>query len=442
MSDNIILQSIVIISLFFVSIYLTVCETALSSLRNIHIRESEKMSKSEILKNQALRLCVQKPNSFLATILFLKTITIISLITMIVLLIERMYILNYIDRINEYLFISISFLITVVIYFIFIEILPRSYTKNDIYFYSLRVIVFVNTARLLLKPFIAIFLNVVKIILKLFKKDLKENILSITEEDIKTYVKEGTEIGVIEEGEEEMIHSIFEFSDTIVGEILTPRTAVFALDMNKKLSEVWDEIVEQGFSRIPLYNENIDNIEGILHTKDLLKHNKKQDILLKDIMKKAFYIPETKRLTQLLDDFKKKQTHMAVIIDEYGGTLGIITNEDLLEEIVGEIRDEFDQEEENIQMVKEKIYDIKGDVIIEELNQELEINIPLSENYETISGYIQYELGKVADIGDQVKGDGYILKVTEVENKRIEKVRVIVIKKQYEEINDGNELNA
>lgn len=442
MYENTVLQSIVITFLFFSSIYLTICETALSSLRNIHIRDTDKTTKSVIAKNQALKTCVQKPNEFLATILLLKTITIISLISMIVLLVERIYNINYINQINEYLYILVAFLLTVAIYFVFIEILPRSYTKNDIYFYALKVIVFVNTVRVLLKPFIAIFLNIVKFILKLFKKELKENILSITEEDIKTYVKEGTEIGVIEEGEEEMIHSIFEFSDTVVGEILTPRTAVFALDMNKKLSEVWSDIVEQGFSRIPIYNENIDNIEGILHTKDLLKYSKNKEILLKDIMKKAFYIPETKRLTQLLEDFKKKQTHMAIIIDEYGGTLGIITNEDLLEEIVGEIRDEFDHEEENIQMIKEKIYDIKGDVIIEELNQELDINIPISENYETVSGFIQYELGKVAEIGDQVKGDHYVLKVIEVENKRIEKIRVIVIKKQYEEINDGNSPKA
>lgn len=263
----------------------------------------------------------------------------------------------------------------------------------------------------------------------------------ITEEDIKTYVKVGTESGTIEEGEEEMIHSIFEFSDTTVREILTPRTAIFALDMEKTLEEVWDEILEQGFSRIPIFNETIDNIVGIAHIKDIMKYEDKEykNIQIKEIMKEAYFVPETKNLVELLEEFKAKKTHMAIIIDEYGGTLGLITIEDLLEEIVGEIQDEFDHEEEMIQQVNEKIYDIKGDSIIEELNDELSIKIPTSEEYETVAGYIQYELGKVAEISDQVLGDGFVLKVLEIDNKRIEKVRVIMTENLDEEKNDkGN----
>jgi membrane protein len=130
---------------------------------------------------------------------------------------------------------------------------------------------------------------------------------------------------------------------------------------------------------------------------------------------------------------------MAIIIDEYGGTLGIVTIEDLLEEIVGEIRDEFDQEEENIQQIKETIYDIKGDTVIEELNEELETDIPISEEYDTVSGYVQDELGKVAEVGDQVKGNGFILKVMEVDNKRIEKIRVVITEKNNERETDNGD---
>ena len=132
-----------------------------------------------------------------------------------------------------------------------------------------------------------------------------------------------------------MIHSIFEFSDTTVKEILTPRRSVFALDMERTLGEVWDEIVEQGFSRIPVYSENIDKITGIVHTKELLKYSRGQDseLKIKELMKEAYFVPATKTLVELLEEFKRKQTHMAIIIDEYGGTLGIVTIEDLLEEI-------------------------------------------------------------------------------------------------------------
>ena len=263
----------------------------------------------------------------------------------------------------------------------------------------------------------------------------------LTEEDIKIFVKEGTESGAIEEGEEEMIHSIFEFSDTTVKEILTPRTTVFALDMKKSLGEVWDEIVEQGFSRIPVYNETIDKISGILHMKELFKYNKEKDanVKVKELVKEAYFIPTTKTLVELLEEFKIKQIHMAIIIDEYGGTLGIITIEDLLEEIVGEIRDEFDQEEESIQQIRETIYDIKGDTLIEELNDEVSIDIPISEEYDTVSGYVQDKLGKVAEVSDQVKGNGFILKVMDVNNKRIEKIRVIVTENNNEERSDGGD---
>mgnify|MGYP000846574781 CR=1 FL=1 len=239
------------------------------------------------------------------------------------------------------------------------------------------------------------------------------------------------------------IKSLFERAqDTTVKEILTPRTMVFALDMEKTIGEVWDEVVEQGFSRIPVYNETIDKIVGIVHMKDMIKYNKEEhsDMKIKELMKEPYFVPTTKTLVELLEEFKKKQSHMAIIIDEYGGTLGIVTIEDLLEEIVGEIRDEFDQEEESIQQIKETIFDIRGDTVIEELNEELDINMPVSEEYDTVSGYVQDELGKVAEEGDQVKGDGFILKVMEVDNKRIEKLRIIITEKNSEgETDDGKD---
>ena len=293
--------------------------------------------------------------------------------------------------------------------------------------------------------FLIIFIVIVFIFFKLFylknKTKIQEKVQNITEEDVKNIVKEGIEKGTIEEGEEEMIHSIFEFTDTTVGEILTPRITVFALEMEKTLEEVWDEIVEQGFSRIPIYDKTIDKIIGILHTKELLKYDRQKDgkVRLKELTKKAFFIPTTKTLVEVLEDFKRKRTHIAIIVDEYGGTEGIVTIEDVIEEIVGEIQDEFDQEDEVIQQIGEKVYDIRSDISIEEVNDEFEIDIPLSEEYDTISGYIQDELGKVAEEGDQVRGTNFILKVMEVDNKRIEKIRVIIMEKDKEQENgDGN----
>lgn len=250
----------------------------------------------------------------------------------------------------------------------------------------------------------------------------------MTEEEIKNIVKEGIESGIIEE-EKEMIKSIFDFSNTTVREVLTPRIMVFALDMNRNLGEVWEEIINQGFSRIPVYDGKIDRIVGILHTKDLLKYDRIRDknIKLKDLIKDVLFVPVTKNLVEMLEEFKKKRTHIAVIIDEYGGTEGIVTIEDLIEEIVGEIQDEFDQEEDIFQKIGEKVFDIRGDIAVEEINEEFNINIPLSEEYDTISGYVYFELGKVAKVSDQVRGNNFILKIMEMDNKRIEKIRVIIL---------------
>ena len=427
---------ILLLILLFCSAFFSAAETALSSLRRIHMGDAKKKNKKEVI---LLNLWLKNPNELLATLLFGKTVSYLLLISITALLLENYYLSDLKGIFNRYVYMSVVFVIMGALMLIFTEIIPRVYAKNNVFKLSAALIVPLNAARIVLRPFILIFIEISKFILKIFKVRLEEKMFEITEEDIKIFVKEGTESGVIEEGEKEMIHSIFEFSDTTVKEILTPRTMVFALDMERTLGEVWDEILEQGFSRIPVYNETIDKIIGILHMKDLFKYNKERDsdIRIRDLIKEAYFIPATKTLVELLEEFKRKQIHMAIIIDEYGGTLGIITIEDLLEEIVGEIRDEFDQEEESIQQIRETIYDIRGDTLIEELNNELSINIPISEEYDTVSGYVQDELGKVAELYDQVKGNGFILKVMDINNKRIEKIRVIITENNNEEKNNG-----
>ncbi len=429
---------ILLLALLFCLGFFSASETALTSLRRIHIGDTKQKNKKEIV---LLNLWLKNPNELLVTLLFGKTISYLLLISTTTLLLENYYFSNFGKTLNSYIYMLISFTVIGAFMLIFTEIIPRAYAKNNVSKLSGALIVPLNTLRIILRPFTLIFLEISKFILKLFKVKLEDKMFELTEEDIKIFVKEGTESGAIEEGEEEMIHSIFEFSDTTVKEILTPRTTVFALDMEKSLGEVWDEIVEQGFSRIPVYNETIDKIIGILHMKELFKYNKEKDanVKIKELVKEAYFIPTTKTLVELLEEFKIKQIHMAIIIDEYGGTLGIITIEDLLEEIVGEIRDEFDQEEESIQQIRETIYDIKGDTLIEELNDKVSMNIPISEEYDTVSGYVQDKLGKVAEVSDQVKGNGFILKVMDVNNKRIEKIRVIITENNNEERSDGGD---
>ncbi|WP_068268326.1 hemolysin family protein [Caviibacter abscessus] len=232
-------------------------------------------------------------------------------------------------------------------------------------------------------------------------------------------VEQFSEEEIYEEPEED------QFSQTTVKEIMTPRTSLFALNMEDTIGAHLSEIAEQGFSRIPVYTESIDNIEGILYIKDILtaKHSTK----IKDLARKAVYVPEAKPIEKMLEEFKLNQSHIAVIIDEYGGTSGIVTIEDILEEIVGEIRDEYDIEVDNIIKLTDNIFEVMGETSVEEINEEIGIEIPLSEEYETISGFVQYKLGKVAQENDQLNEPLYIIRVIEVENKKIIKLKIILL---------------
>ena len=423
---RILLDVILLLVLLFFTSFLSAAESALSSLKQIHLKSDSK-EKEKTRESELLKFWLENPNELLTTLLFIKTISYSSMIFTGIYLIKKLYKENH--------YVGISFFVLIMLILLFSEMIPRLIARNNIYGVSKTLIIPLNTLRIILRPLIRLFIYISRLIVGIFKIKVKDQMFEITEDEILTFLKAGTESGVFEEGEEEMITSIFEFSETTVKEILTPRRDVFALEAESKIDDVWNEILDQGFTRIPIYTETIDKIVGTVHMKDLLRYDKKtgENPPIKDFMKEAYFVPITKPLVELLEEFKLKQLHMAIVIDEYGGTQGIVTIEDLLEEIVGEIRDEFDQEEENIQQIREKIFDIKGDTPIEEVNDKLEIEIPLSEEYDTISGYIQDKLGKVADVFDQVKGDNFVLKVTDVDNKRVERVRAVIIEQEKEE---------
>ena len=423
---RILLDVILLLVLLFFTSFLSAAESALSSLKQIHLKSDSK-EKEKTRESELLKFWLENPNELLTTLLFIKTISYSSMIFTGIYLIKKLYKENY--------YVGISFFVLIMLILLFSEMIPRLIARNNIYGVSKTLIIPLNTLRIILRPLIRLFIYISRLIVGVFKIKVKDQMFEITEDEILTFLKAGTESGVFEEGEEEMITSIFEFSETTVKEILTPRRDVFALEAESKIDDVWNEILDQGFTRIPIYTETIDKIVGTVHMKDLLRYDKKtgENPPIKDFMKEAYFVPITKPLVELLEEFKLKQLHMAIVIDEYGGTQGIVTIEDLLEEIVGEIRDEFDQEEENIQQIREKIFDIKGDTPIEEVNDKLEIEIPLSEEYDTISGYIQDKLGKVAEVFDQVKGDNFVLKVTDVDNKRVERVRAVIIEQEKEE---------
>ena len=251
----------------------------------------------------------------------------------------------------------------------------------------------------------------------------------VTEEEIKTMVDAGEEGGVIEEEEKEMIYSIFQFSETLAREVMVPRIDMLALDVETPIADAVDAVLSAGHSRIPVYDETIDNIVGLLYAKDLLRvwregHGDGEGRHLRELLRPAYFVPEAKTLDKLLAELLQKRIHMAVVVDEYGGTAGLVTLEDIVEEIIGEIRDEYDTTEElPFQKVGEGEYVFDGGININDVNQLLETKFS-NDDADTLGGYIYGQLGRVPAPGDQLTTNGLIMEVQNVIGRRIRKVRV------------------
>jgi putative hemolysin len=260
---------------------------------------------------------------------------------------------------------------------------------------------------------------------RLFGGGMEAHMLLVTEEEIKTLVDAGEEEGVIQEEEKEMIYSIFELGDTLAREVMVPRIDVVALEVNTPMLEAMDTIMEVGHSRIPVYAETIDNVLGVLYAKDLLPYLRegRSDVPLEKILREAYFIPETKRASDLLPDLQQRRVHMAIVVDEYGGTAGLVTIEDLLEEIVGEIQDEYDAEEPFVEFISDDEYIFDARVDLDDLNRLMNVELP-TEDSDTLGGFIYTELGKVPAVGDQVAFGDMGFTVESVTGRRIKKVRV------------------
>ncbi len=238
-------------------------------------------------------------------------------------------------------------------------------------------------------------------------------------------VDAGEETGIIEEDEKEMIYSIFELGETLAREVMVPRIDIIAVESKTPIQQALDLILEKGHSRIPVYEETIDNIIGLLYAKDLLGHLRDGDaaVALHDILRPAYFIPETKKVDELLQDLQQRKVHMAIVVDEYGGTAGLVTIEDLVEEIVGEIQDEYDAEEPFIEVISNDEFIFNARVDLDDVNKLMNVELP-SERYNTLGGFIYSQLGKVPKVGDEILFDGIKIAVLSVVGRRIKKVKV------------------
>lgn len=319
--------------------------------------------------------------------------------------------------------VGVATAIMTILILIFGEITPKSIAKQRSEGVALKVSSSVNIIVKILRPFVAIFTFISSTVLKLFGGDLNKDQPFITQEELKTMVDVGEEEGVLEEEEKEMIFNVFEFGDIQVKDVMVQRVDIVALGLDSTYDDVIDIIKEEQFSRIPVYNDSIDDIIGIMYVKDLILLNNKDNFKVQDCIREAYYTFEFKKVTELFKEMKKSRNHMAVVLDEYGGTVGIVTIEDLLEEIVGEIEDEYDELEEEIEVVKEDEYIVDGRIRLDDLSELIGVKME-SEEFDSIGGFVIGQLGRIPEPKEEVSYENMRFVVEEIDKNRIKKVRI------------------
>ncbi len=247
----------------------------------------------------------------------------------------------------------------------------------------------------------------------------------VSEEEIKHLVKEGRQQGVLDQTEMEIIHSVFEFTDMPVRKVMVPRPKVFALSADTPPAEVGSLIVESGFSRIPAYEGSLDNVIGVVYVKDALRLlEKRQPVVIRKILHPVHLVPETKKVGELLKELQKRRSHLAIVIDEHGSVSGLVTLEDLIEQIVGEIQDEYDWEERPVERLRDGSLVVEGTVSAAELRESFQVPLPESSEFETVAGFMLDRLGSLPKGGEVVSVGDYRFTVVDVERNRISKVKI------------------
>lgn len=293
-----------------------------------------------------------------------------------------------------------------------------TYTRLSIY--PMVVFYFIFT------PFILFFELLSKKILVSFGMD--KNKINLSEKELRNIVDVSEDGTILDKDEKDMIQGIFEMSDTVTREIMVPRTDLICIEKSASLTQLLNVNKEKNHSRIPVFDDTIDNVVGVIHIKDLLPLIKKRITADFDIMKLAnepYFVQEQKKVNELLREFRTERIHMAIVVDEYGGTSGIVTLEDVIEEIVGEIQDEYDKEQPQINTIDENVSLVSGGILIYDINVELGISIPEEEGIDTLAGFLLGQFGSVPKTKSRITWGAYDFIVERVYNRRIERVRII-----------------
>lgn len=407
-------QIILLVILLVLSGFFSMSETALMSLSKIRIRH---MVEEGVKGSKLVEKLIEDPNRLLGAILIGNNIVNIGASAIATSLAVKIF--NGSESA-----VAVATAIMTVLVLIFGEITPKSIAKQKSEQVALKVSKPVQFCVAVFKPFVAMFTAISSIFIRLFGGDPKATEPFITEEELKTMVGVSEEEGVLEDVEKEMIFNVFDFADLQVKDVMVQRVDVTAIDVNDGYEEILKVIKEDQFSRIPVYDDTIDDIVGVLNVKDLIIADKRDcKFKVTDYMREPLYTFEFKKITELFNEMKKSRNHMAVVLDEYGGTVGIVTIEDVVEEIVGDIEDEYDKEREMIEVIKEDEYIVEGSARLDDISDLIGVNME-SEEFDSVGGLVIGELGRIPEAQEEVTIGKIRFVVEEVEKNRIMKVRI------------------
>ncbi len=276
--------------------------------------------------------------------------------------------------------------------------------------------------------------------MKTIKKIIRSLLISggilqtkLSEDELKQVIDASSQSGTLDQTEHELIKSILQFSDITAKEIMVPRPDIVALDIRMTRDEIISKVIEEGYSRLPVYDGSIDNIIGIIYSKDLLSLlEHRLLIILQDIIRPPFYVPESKKISRLLREFQQNKVHMGIVVDEFGGTEGIVTMEDIIEEIVGDILDEYDEAQKSIEQTSDGSVIIDATISIAEFNAQFREKLPESTDYETLAGYLQTITGRLSETNEEIKTEKFLFKIITKSARRIRLVKVTPIIKLSE----------
>ena len=438
-------QIIILIILIALNAFFAASEIAYISLNDAKI---EKQAKEGNKKAKQIQKMLKTPSKFLATIQI--GITLAGFLssafasdTFADILAPMLNNLVPVISIGVWRSISIIIITIILSFFtlVFGELVPKRLAMKNYEKISFATIGIIRGISVITAPFVKLLTWVTNGISKIFGVGENEE-ETITEEEIKMMVDQGEEKGTIKEEERELINNVFELNDITVSEIMTHRKDIFAVDINISKEELIEELSQEEYrySRIPVYDETIDEIKGIIYVKDILKNINKKSFKVKNIVKDAYFISQNRLINEVFKELQKNKKQLAIILDEYGGTAGIVTMEDILEELVGDIFDEYDKEELEYEKIDENTYFLSGSMTIYDVNKLLDAKIP-DGDYDTISGFLQEKLGRIPEDEETpiIDTEKVTYKIEEYEDKRILKVKAC--KNNNEDSNEEKEEN-